>query len=569
LQDSFSLQDTAPGSEQQQQRLKHGMHNSTSHQRDELDEELEPPQDAQQQQMPAAALGAALGSRLWQQAQHQLLGLTTWFYVQCSSGVLPVLLLSSLVLAGFCGMVILQGSALRTQQNTIVEQQQHVAEQQTALAALQEQLQQAQQQLRALPDMQQLQDDASSCKAGLDGLGSSHNSLQGTLDSLFALAGQLKSNMSSLSQASALGEKAWQLLEAAAPAGSTAEAGGAAAAAAVAAPALLQQTQQQQALAEQLQQSMVVLDTLPATIKQEVKQQINAVLPPVDLALADCGARIVFHTPLNTTVAAATSASAAPASGAMQWLQQQVAHRLLPGHAAASRQQQRHMLSAAQINNIILRPHSGFPARAALAGTGAAATAAPSQGSVVCLPLQLTSANGSATAAALEIALPQPAAIRSVTFHHVLTGQQQQGSYDAAPGALHVAFANSSSCPAGICSAVGHAAVANISSTDAPEDAAPGDKQSVLAPGVTGVQQEVRLHPESFAAGRAVVKVQQAAAAPAAADDSSSSAAAGDVAGVAADRLVVHVSSSIGGGKELCMQRISVQGVPLDPAVFC
>lgn len=575
LRDAFSLQedDAAQGSDQQQ--LRQGMHSSGSLQRDELDEELEPLKEEQKQQQASAA--APLGVRLLQHALLLWRNLSAWFGAQRSSGALPVLALGMLLLAGMLGMLFLQGSALREQQSMISQQQQQVAAQQTALAALQEQLQQAQQQLQGLPDMQQLQHDASSCKTGLDGLGSSQDSLQETLDFLAALAGQLEHNVSSLSQASTLGEKAWQLFGAATGSNGAAMTADAAAAA-VAAPALLQQTQQQQELAQQLQQSMAVLDTLPATIKSEVQQQLSAALPPVDLALADCGARIAFHTPLNSTALAAaaagasTAVSAAAPSGAMQWLQQQVAQRLLPGGMAAARQQQGQLLGAAQINSIILRPQRAFPASPALAGNSAAAAADPSQGSISCLPLLLAPAGGSAAAAAvLEIALPQPAAIESVTFHHTTSSAEQHGSYGAAPGMVHIALANSSSCPAGLCSAVGHAAVMNINASaadavDAVDAAASGDDaQSVLARGVLGVQQEVTLCPESFAGGRAVVKIQPAATA--AADGESS--AGGGRAGVVADRLIVHVSSSMGGGGGLCMQRISVQGMPVDPASFC
>jgi hypothetical protein len=578
LHDDLSLQedDAAPGSDQQQ----HGMHSSISRERDELDDELEPLQQQQQQQTKAAA--ARLKVQLKQQALLQLRSLGGWFGGQRSSGLLPVLALCMLLLAGMGGMVILQGSALKAQQGTITQQQQQVAAQQTALAALQEQLQQAQQQLQALPDMQQLQDAASSCKAGLGDLGSSQDSLQETLDALAALAGQLETNITSLSQASALGQKAWQLLEVA-TAANTASAGDAAAAAAavIAAPALLQQTQQQQALAQQLQESMAVLDTLPTTIQHEVKQQLTAALTPVDLALADCGARVVFHTPLNSTAMAAAAAAsggpaagtAGPASGPMQWLQQQVARRLLSGGTAAAKQQQGPLLSAAQVNSIILRPQSAFPA--STAGTVLVGNrAVQSLGSMSCLPLLLVPGNASAAAAVLEIALPQLAAIQTVTFHHTSSVFEGFGGYAAAPGVVRIALANSSSCPTGICSAVGNAAfVTNTNSSAADETAAAdgtvvdGVPQPavVLAAGAIGVQQEVQFDARSFAPGRAVVKVQAAAAA---AGDESAAAADG-ASGVVADRLIVHVSSSVGGGEGLCMQRISVQGVPLDPAAFC
>jgi hypothetical protein len=587
LHDDLSLQDddAATGSDQQQ----HGMHSSISRERDDLDDELEPQQD-QQQQTKAAAAGL-LGVQLKQQALLRLRSVGGWFAVQRSSGLLPVLALSMLLLAGLGGAVFLQGSALKAQQGTIAQQQQQVAAQQTALAALQVQLQQAQQQLQALPDMQQLQDAASSCKVGLGDLGSSQDSLQETLDALATLAGQLEANISSLSQASALGQKAWQLLEAATAANAAGDGNAAAAAAAVvAAPALLQQTQQQQALAQQLQDSMAVLDTLLTTIQQEVKQQLTAALPPVDLALADCGARIVFHTPLNST-AMATSASAAdaahtagiasPASGPMHWLQQQVARRLLPGSAVAAKQPQGPLLSAAQINSIILRPQSAFPASTAgavLAGN----RAVQSQSSIPCLPLLLAPGNASAAAAVLEIALPQLATIQSVTFHHTSSALEHfGGSHVAAtPGVVRIALANSSSCATGICSAVGNAALVTNTTTSAAgaadEAAAAADgavaedvpqlqPAAMLAAGVVGVQQEVQFDVKSFASGRAVVKIHAAAAAgiePAA-------AAANGASGVVADRLIVHVSSRVSGGEGLCMQRISVQGVPLDPAAFC
>jgi hypothetical protein len=582
LHDDLSLQDdaAAPGSDQQQ----HGMHSSISRERDELDDELEPLQDQQQQQAQAAA--ARLGAQLKQQALLQLRSLGGWFGAQRSSGLLPVLALGMLLLAGLGGVVFLQGSALKAQQGTITQQQQQVAAQQTALAALQVQLQQAQRQLQALPDMQQLQDAASSCKAGLGDLGSSQDSLQETLDALAALAGQLETNITSLSQASALGQKAWQLLEAATAANTAGNGDAAAAAAAVvAAPALLQQTQQQQALAQQLRDSVAILDTLSTTIQQEVKQQLTAALPPVDLALTDCGARIVFHTPLNSTALAVAAAAAAsggptagttsPASGPMQWLQQQVARRLLPGSTAGAKQQQGPLLSAAQVNSIILRPQSAFPASTA-STVLAENRAVPIQTSIPCLPLLLAPGNASVAAAVLEIALPQLAAIQSVTFHHTISAVERFDGYAAAPGVVQIALANSSSCASGICSAVGDAALVtttNSSAADAADDAAadvtvvddecrPAD---VLAPGVVGVQHEVQFEAKSFASGRAVVKVQAAGAVL----GDQSAAAATAASGVVADRLIVHVSSSMGGDEGLCMQRISVQGVPLDPAAFC
>lgn len=548
--------------------------------------------------------------------QEQLKGIAA-DVMQHHSSILQALQVLALLL--LLGTVLRQGSLLRAQEATIVQQHQLVAAQADSLRTLTGELQQVQHKLQSLPDMQQLQDAAASCSVGLGSLNMSQASLHGSMHSLTASMWQLQANISSISAASQLGQKAWGMLEAAAIAASqastaadaerigsgTAAAGmhsqatndgsgsvtAEAAAATLSLPALLQQHLQQQVLAQQLQQSMGVLDSLPVTVKREVQQQLAAQLPPVDLALADCGARVVFHTPLVTSPATkavtpamqpqSAVAPSAEASGIMGWVQQHV-RQLLPllptnNIAALSRwqpkqQQGTQLLSAAEVNNIILRPHPATASHAGSIGTSGS-----------CLPLVLGQghAGGATPAAVLEIALPQLMVIDSISLHQPTAAQamaqkgttaatqQASGWYGTAPGELVIALANSSSCSRGLCSAVGHAAVthrtnSNSTSLDANEpQKGAGAGSAVLAPGVMGIHQAVQLHAESFASGRAVLKLLQAAAAVGGADLS------WEGSGVVADRVVIHVSSSIGEEPEVCMARISVQGRPLDPASFC
>lgn len=86
---------------------------------------------------------------------------------------------------------------------------------------------------------------------------------------------------------------------------------------------------------------------------------------------------------------------------------------------------------------------------------------------------------------------------------------------------------------------------------------------TLLPDGVVSVQKEVQLNADSYATsnGRALIQVAK-----------SPSAATGDGVGhgVFADRLVIRLSRTLGGGDDgLCLQRISAQGVPSDVAAFC
>lgn len=83
--------------------------------------------------------------------------------------------------------------------------------------------------------------------------------------------------------------------------------------------------------------------------------------------------------------------------------------------------------------------------------------------------------------------------------------------------------------------------------------------------GAASIQQELHLTADSlkFGNGRAVMQIQQAQGAK--------GEVAGNVeTGVLADRIVLKISSSVGGaGDDVCLQRISVQGVPSNLAAFC
>ncbi|KAF8065875.1 RNF133 [Scenedesmus sp. PABB004] len=253
---------------------------------------------------------------------------------------------------------------------------------------------------------------------------------------------------------------------------------------------------------------------LPAAVGQEVARQLAAALPPLDLALGACGGRVVLATPLD--------AAALPAPRPMARLLRALAGRAAPGAAAAA--------SAA-----LLRPAGAGPQR--------------------CLPLLL----GPRAPAVIEIALPQLSAVDSVTLHCAAAPAPVRGPAGAAPGALGgggggaaaavacaaapgavtVALANASACGGGAACSAGAAG----------GRAGPG----LLAAGVPGVERAVALTAADYAGGgRAVIRLAAAAV-------------------VVADRVVLGIAAAVSGGEAggVCLQRVSVQGVPLDRAGFC
>lgn len=101
--------------------------------------------------------------------------------------------------------------------------------------------------------------------------------------------------------------------------------------------------------------------------------------------------------------------------------------------------------------------------------------------------------------------------------------------------------------------------------------------EALLPDGLVKFQQKVQLTAENYVAGngRVVVSMQQGRrlSSQEMTEGAGSDAATGDKTGfsrgVWADRLVVQVSASVGGGSEVCLQRISVQGEPKDVDTFC
>lgn len=337
---------------------------------------------------------------------------------------------------------------------------------------------------------------------------------------------------------------------------------------------LLQQQQDQLA-----QRQAELLHSLPQTIKQQVQAAMSAQLPPLDLALADCGGHIVFTSAINSTAfhrqlggqqhhppqpSPAGSVNAdSTSSKAVSFLQQLqrslLTHVRLPGattapppvdtdinvtaagnnsstapggdgdssHQQHSNKHQQHLL-----HRVLLRPASKLLPSA-------------------CVPMLVGGDNSSP--AVIEIQLPQPAHIHSVTLHmpgsiaDTTASDSAAGSNSSTPTWLvpqkvRLVLVNSSSC-GGITAPCTHP----VSSA-----ATEGGGASADAGGVVRVH---KLGVDAFVSGRAVLY------------------AGGDSeGGVLADRVVVQMSvggEMVGEGMMTCVGRVSVQGRPTDPASFC
>lgn len=227
-------------------------------------------------------------------------------------------ILYTLLLLSLLALILQQNSALSAQQHSILQQQEQVTAQAAALESLQQQLQLAKQQLQELPDQQQLGMVAATCSAGLSEINATQTLLNSTMEHLETVSEQLAANITAVAMSTKAGQQAWDFLSAAAahqPTPSPAAAAGEqqataelskSSAASIAGSRLqhvllLQSDQQQQLINQHLHESKLLLDSLPSKVQQEVQQQLAAKLPPLDVALADCGARVLFHTAISTS----------------------------------------------------------------------------------------------------------------------------------------------------------------------------------------------------------------------------------------------------------------------------
>jgi hypothetical protein len=384
----------------------------------------------------------------------------------------------------------------------------------------------------------------------------------------------------------------------------------------------MQQQQQQQ------QQHLEVLQALPQTIQHAVRQEISAhaVLP--DVALADCGGRIVSCTPINIS-ALQQQLRPAPAHvnnqhsagqlgkaamSVLQQLQRSLGHRMptsthagavsggsAPGiHTGPAAASSTHSSTATRhwqqeqqlLHRVLLRPASDLLP-------------------VACIPL-LFGPDGSP--AVIEVQLPQPAYIHNVAMHATGIATQQvaespmaansASSMHAAEGLpeqVTLVLANSSSCggPAVSCTlARSTEQGALFGPTQVPGSASAEFDQDFVVPhpGLSSNNSSAGSHasgsvPTADAAAEALLAVDPAdvlrPGVAAAVLQLSPSFVSGravlpvceegscwgptDAQGnraVLADRvlLVVPAGPKAAGP---CMGRISVYGRPINPATFC
>lgn len=590
--------DDPPQQDQQQQDFHSTPHSTPTHEAPEADHPADLEADGDEQQLPATQqLPAVLRS-----LQHLL----------SSFGWKGGLLLCALVLIPLLAVVLMQGQQLKLQAEALHTQQQQVAAQAQALQDLQLQL-------------PSLLHTAHATNNSLSTLTAEQSSLLDNLKGLSNLTQQLVQEVSHINGSQQAGEQAWQLLRAATgldctqqPDSAACSAEGLSAAPPNASLVLqvlrqqLSQEQQQDTEKLQLQQQVVqrqkeLLQALPHTIRQEVQQQLAAQIPPLDLALADCGGHVVAISPINHTAfhqqlgvfAAAHHTSAASTKGAtsmLQQLQQQLQRSLTPRPQTVSPSSVAMPAKDSPSNNTATPNSAAGGVKASkvsgLAGQQLlllhrvllrpASKLLPS----ACVPMLLGS-DGSP--AVIEIQLPQMSHISSVTLHApgpVSTGSDtpgNAGTAQAGPGQLTLALVNSSSCggPAAACTVVQAVADEGLSEKPAAQhtpSAGPSQQvaghastqlqtgRTMLKPGVEAALQDRLLTRASFVSGRAVVLV---GAAHSPVDDTSASRPAGlESSSVLADRVVLMLFGADGASGP-CMARISVQGRPSDPAGFC
>jgi hypothetical protein len=295
---------------------------------------------------------------------------------------------------------------------------------------------------------------------------------------------------------------------------------------------------------------------MAAAARKAVAQQLAELLTPTDLALADCGGRLLWHSPMQPQ------------------LQQ------LPPLSSSSLLERGLVGAAASLLRLTATPHAGESAAALLRPTTPG----------VCLSTSTPASGGGA--AWLEVALPARAHVRSVTLHALsqaavrrdgVAGDSSDGDSTAPPAGVvdvTLALANASACGGhgrgaadGICSAANQ-------QQQQQEVYTPG--AALLASGSCGLQlQPVELPLDAGGLkphARAVIPVTAASLMATAAcvggeatgttGTAGGAAAAGALAtqGVIADRVVLMLAPRA--GSSVCLQRVSVQGVPLDVSTW-
>lgn len=589
-----------PPQQDQQQHFHSTPHRTPTHETPEADHPADLEADGDEQQLPAT--------------QHPPAVLRSLQQLLSSFGWKGGLLLCAVVLIPLLAVVLMQGQQLKLQAEALHAQQQQVAAQAQALQDLQLQL-------------PSLLHTAHATNDSLSTLTAEQSSLLNNLKGLSNLTQQLVQEVSHINGSQQAGEQAWQLLKAVTGLDCTQQPDSAACSAedlSATSPNAslvlqvlrqqLSQEQQQDTEKLQLQQQVVqrqkeLLQALPHTIRQEVQQQLAAQLPPLDLALADCGGHVVSISPINHTAfhqqlgvfAAAHHTSAASSKGPtsmLQQLQQQLQRSLTPRPQTVPPPS-----SVAMPAKDSTSTNDTAPANSTAGGVKAskagglvgqqllllhrvllrpASKLLPS----ACVPMLLGS-DGSP--AVIEIQLPQMSHISCVTLHAPgpdTTGSDtpgDAGTAQAGLGQLTLALVNSSSCggPAAACTVVQAVADEGLSKTPAAQhtpSANPSQQvagqtstqlqagRTMLKPGVEAAVQDRLLTRTSFVSGRAVVSV---GAAPSPIDGISASRITGaEGSSVLADRVVLMLSGADGASGP-CMARISVQGRPSDPAGFC
>lgn len=524
---------------------------------------------ADQQEQPPAADGAAVG------ASKQLHLVVQGLCSSCT-GWRGVLLLCALVLVPVLITVRSQVHALHAQQELVLAQAH-------ALANLRQELQATSAQLPSLLQA------AHATNSSLSNLSTEQVNLLHNLAEMSALTQRMQQELGHLSGTHQAGQHAWELLTSVAALNCSGGQSDSAAClatnhsvssihnASAALKSIIQQSLQhaaQQKHARDRDQALQqqLLQALPQTIERAVQEQLSAQAPLPDVALADCGARIVSFTPIDASILRQLGGAAAAAAGGgggqlgRGWgplsILQQLQASLLPRNeptgppadaapdgvaasqgATADRSTSSNLKAGGWsqrdqqllLHRVMLRPASSLQP-------------------VSCIPF-VHGVHGSP--AVVEVQLPQAAYIHSVAVHrdapsvHALNESTNAGGQPGVLGQISVALLNSSSCggQAWTCTRTPSAADADLSVSADGASAAPG----VLSPVVASA---VFTHDGGFSSGRAAVSV-------------AGNGADGQARGaVLADRVLVMVAGTEGVSGP-CIGRISVYGRPSDHAGFC
>eukprot|EP00775_Hariotina_reticulata_P011212 gene11212-biopygen13117 len=508
----------------------------------------------------------------------------------------------SVLFCAVCVLLFLQLMMSFQSHSTISRRhQQQLSAQDARLLGLQQQLQDVQHQLQHLPHIQSkmIQSDER-----VSELFSAQSQLKSSVEQLAGTTQQLASNLHSMKNSLQQGHPLWQLLsavtvqdekqhdqqamEAASPAKQHSSSSAADASAAQTPLQDYEQNQNKPLLQDQQQQLRSLAGSwqfiqarLLASIQQEVQQQLTKQLPAVNLAAADCGAYIAYHSPLAPPAPPQQAAASDRSLGAIknfvaglhQVIQAQLSQPAIRFKSIAAGTR----IADNMVNTVLLRPNA----------------------QQLCVPFKAH------PAATLEIQLPQPAHITSVTFHLPSAAAAGCAVHPPAPAnfwcsatasQLVIAYVNSSSCSGNagngassssskgkLCSATAastatqqpHLGVQTdgssarsyvpdgdggeeqpdfsgrqlFSGAKAADDAADvvRSSNSILAHGVEGAQQQVQLEPLGVTAGSLVVPVAADPSAGHISMGSSSRTSSSYHIGrrsVLADRVVLHVSRS-------------------------